>query len=153
MEKVVTLFCFPVFYKLIPAHNVFVLNISQYLTFALHFVGQGPVSMYNNFIYAIGFTQHFNGFNWIHISLDMCCIHSTLHFINVSPCSVPPRPIALSSLLSRCWSLLRFEQPVQFIWVKQVKTSTLSVSQPLANTLHQTRVLLVSRVRSPHAGS
>lgn len=57
------LFWFAVFYKLIPAHNVFVLYISQYLTFALHFVGQGPVSMYNNFIYAIGFPQHFNGFN------------------------------------------------------------------------------------------
>lgn len=97
--------CFVVFYKLIPAHNVFVLYISQYLTFALHFVGQGPVSMYNNFIYAIGFSQHFNGFNWIHISLDIYCIHSTLHFIDVSLCSVPPRPIALSSLLSRCWNL------------------------------------------------
>lgn len=96
---------FVVFYKLIPAHNVFVLYISQYLTFALHFVGQGPVSMYNNFIYAIGFSQHFNGFNWIHILLDIYCIHSTLHFIDVSLCSVPPRPIALSSLLSRCWSL------------------------------------------------
>lgn len=47
----------------IVAHNVFVLYILQYLTFALHFVGQGPVSMYNNFIYAIGFFQHFNGFD------------------------------------------------------------------------------------------
>lgn len=94
---------FAVFYKLIPAHNVFVLYISQYLTFALHFVGQGPVTMYNNFIYAIGFSQHFNGFNWIHISLGTYCIHSELNFIDVSLCSVPLRPIALSSFLSRCW--------------------------------------------------
>lgn len=97
--------CFAVCYKLIPAHNVFVLYISQYLTFALHFVGQGPVSMYNNFIYAIGFSQHFNGLNWVHILLDIFGIQSTLHFIDVSLCSVPPRPIALSSLLSSCWSL------------------------------------------------
>lgn len=48
-----------VFYKCIPAHNVFVLYILQYLTFALHFVGQGPVSMYNNFIYAMGFSPRF----------------------------------------------------------------------------------------------
>lgn len=96
-------FVFAVFYKLIPAHNVFVLYISQYLTFALHFVGQGPVTMYNNFIYAIGFSQHFNGFNWIHISLGAYCIHSELNFIDVSLCSVPLRPIALSSFLSRCW--------------------------------------------------
>ncbi len=53
------LLCFAVFYKLIPAHNVFVLYILQYLTFALHFVGQGPVSMYNNFIYAIGVLSAF----------------------------------------------------------------------------------------------
>ena len=57
------LLAFVVFDKLIPAYNVFVLYISQYLTFALHFVGQGPVSMYNNFIHAIGSSQHLNGFN------------------------------------------------------------------------------------------
>ena len=59
---------FAVFDKLIPAYNVFVLYISQCLTFALHFVGQGPVSMYNNFIRAIGSAQHLNGFNSLHLS-------------------------------------------------------------------------------------
>lgn len=54
------------FAELIPAHNKFVLNISQYLTFALHFVVQGPVIMYNNFIYAIRFSQHFNALKWTH---------------------------------------------------------------------------------------
>lgn len=47
--------------------------ISHYLTFALHFVGQGPVSMYNNFIYAKGFPQHFNGFRRIHTLLNSYC--------------------------------------------------------------------------------
>ena len=104
-ERIAHILCFAVFYKLKPTHYVFVLYILQYLTFALHFVGQGPVSMYNNFIYAIGFSQHFNGFNWIHILLDVYCIHSMLHFIDASLCSVPPRPIAQSSFLSGCWNL------------------------------------------------
>lgn len=75
---------------------MFVLYISHYLTFALHFVGQGPVSMYNNFIYAKGFPQHFNGFPRIHTLLNSYCTQSVLRVIDVSPCLEPPRPAALS---------------------------------------------------------
>lgn len=47
---------------------MFALYISHYLTFALHSVGQGPVSLYNNFICAKGFPQHFNGPSPVHTS-------------------------------------------------------------------------------------
>lgn len=60
--------CFAACFNLIPAHNVFALYISHYLTFALHSVGQGPVSLYNNFICAKRFPQHFNGPSPVHTS-------------------------------------------------------------------------------------
>lgn len=47
---------------------MFALYISHYLTFALHSVGQGPVSLYNNFICAKRFPQHFNGPSPVHTS-------------------------------------------------------------------------------------
>lgn len=146
-KGIVHILWFVVFYKLIPAHNVFVLYISQYLTFALHFVGQGPVSMYNNFIYAIGFSQHFNGFNWIHISVDIYTQYAAFYrckpmfSATTAHCSIK---FAIKMLKPRC-----FEWPVQFIWVKQVKSPTPTLSPP--TTLHTPTALLASLLKASHS--
>lgn len=47
---------------------MFAFYISHYLTFALRSVGQGPVSLYNNFICAKRFPQHSNGPSPVHTS-------------------------------------------------------------------------------------
>lgn len=124
--------CVATCFDLTPAHNVFALYISHYLTFALHSVGQGPVSLYNNFICAKGFPQHFNGPSPVHTSSPSGTVTRGAACYGYKPVTGASTARWLRHV--RHQGAQDSKHSVQFVWAKQVEATSVSLTKPFSQT-------------------